>query len=124
MKREEFVRRLVLDKICDDYENLDQTILSGVTKDGAECGLIIERSEVVDGLAQLIEQGLAKAYLLSCTEPRVELEGMPPPDVVDDEGTYFLATRKGIDLQVSGHSWWPWDGSAEEPGVDSKGGSW
>jgi hypothetical protein len=69
MTREEFVQRLVLDKICDDYENVDQTILVDVVKDGVECGMNIDRTEVVDALAVLIAEGLAKAYVLPSREP-------------------------------------------------------
>ena len=94
----------VLENICDDYENVDQIILPSVARDGARCGLTIERSEVVDALAKLIAQGLAKAYLLSSREPfSVELAGMPPVDVVEEDfRTYFLATRKGIDFNRFG----------------------
>ena len=55
---EEIVRRLVLNTICDDYENVDQTILRDVSVDGGRFGFTIERSEVVDALA--------KAHSLSC----------------------------------------------------------
>jgi hypothetical protein len=107
--RAEFVRRLVLGKICDDYENVDQIILRDVAEDGAKCGLVIERSEVVDALAKLIAQGLAKAYLLSGTEPfSVELKDMPLLEAVEEDfKTYFLATETGIKFHVSDDKWWP-----------------
>ena len=103
MNREELVRRLVLGKICDDYENIDQTILSDLAKDGARLGLTIERAEVVGALAKLIAEGLAKAYALSSKEPfAVELDRMPPLDVAEEYfKTYFLATSKGIDFHRS-----------------------
>ena len=75
MKRKQFVRRLVLDHIADDYENVDQMILNEVAEDGARCGLTIERPEIVNALAGLIEDRLAKAYVLSSTA--TELQGMP-----------------------------------------------
>jgi len=71
MNRHELVRRIVLNSISDDYENLDQVIIRMVAQDGAKCGLTIDRSEIVDALAGLIEDGLAKAYLLSGTAPHV-----------------------------------------------------
>jgi hypothetical protein len=54
MDRSELVRLLVLCEICDDYENVDQIIFPGVARDAARCGLVIERSEVVNALAGLI----------------------------------------------------------------------
>lgn len=109
MDREEFVRRLVLDKICDDYENLDQTILHEVSEDGAKCGLTIGRHEVVGALAALVSQGLAKAYALSATHPLAEeLADMPRLGPAGrDCSTYFYATEKGIALQLSDSTWWP-----------------
>jgi hypothetical protein len=106
MDRSEFVRRLVLNSICDDYENIDQIILPEVAKDGAKCGLTIERSEVVDALAWLIADGMATAYLLSSTGPSVELPGMPPVDEVEEYfKTYFYITKKGMDLHLSDDTW-------------------
>ncbi|MBI4892530.1 MAG: hypothetical protein HY821_18035 [Acidobacteria bacterium] len=109
MKREDFIRRLVLDKICDDYENIDQTILRDVASDAAEFGLAVERSDVVRALTDLIGEGLVKAYLLSRHAPYVtEMTGMPAVERAEEEfGTYFLATQQGIDLQLSDDSWWP-----------------
>ena len=95
MTRDEFVQRLVLDKICDDYENVDQSILLAVIKDGVECGLRIDRAEVVDALAVLIAKGLAKVYVLSSREPfATEIDGMPMLDIIEANfHTYFLATH-------------------------------
>lgn len=93
MKRRELIRRLVLNAICDDFENVDQTILRDVTRDGSRFGLTIERSDIVDELAGLIEDGLAKAYLLSGTMGRDpfagELPGMPSLDVVEENFRTF-----------------------------------
>src|SRR5208282_1292762 len=63
MIRGDFVRRWVLTSISDDFENVDQVILREVAETGAKCGLTIDRSEVVQALADLIEDGLAKAYI-------------------------------------------------------------
>jgi hypothetical protein len=111
MNRTELVRRLVLNQICDDYENVDQIILPNVAKGGARCGLVIERAEIVAALAGLIEDGLAKAYLLSGTKPySTELQGMPSVDLVEkDFKTYFYITKKGEDLHVSDDTWYPFD---------------
>jgi hypothetical protein len=93
---------MVLNAICDDYENVDQVILRDVAKDGAKLGFTIERCDIVDALAQLIEDGLAKAFLLSSTGPPTEFQAMPPLDVVEEDfKTYFYITKKGMDLHLS-----------------------
>src|ERR1700676_4050501 len=111
MTRRELVRRLVLNWISDDYENVDQIILHHVAADGARGGVAIERLEVVEALGGLIEEGLAKAYLLSGTKPHVrELQGMPAIDVVEENfKTYFYITKQGKDLHLSDDKWWPFD---------------
>jgi hypothetical protein len=113
LSRSEFVRRLVLNSICDDFENVDQVILPDVAADGAKCGLTIERPEVVEALAGLIEDGLAKAYRLPgpSRDPfSGELKGMPPMDVIEEDfKTYFYITEKGMDLHLSDDTWWPFD---------------
>jgi hypothetical protein len=109
MLRSEFVRRLVLNAICDDYENVDQVILDDVRGEGARCGLTIERSEIVGALASLTADGLAKAYLLS--ESDTELQGMPPMDIIEEDfKTYFNITKKGMDLHLSDDAECPFDG--------------
>jgi hypothetical protein len=117
MTRSEFVRRLVLDSICDDFENVDQVILRQVAKTSEKCGLTIERSEVVDALASLVADGLARAYILPGLEKSPfsgELPGMPPMDEVEKYfKTYFYITKKGMDLHLSDGEWWPLDDEGE-----------
>ena len=111
MNRSEFVQRLVLREIGDDYENVDQMILQNVAAVGAKCGLTIDRPEIVKALAELIKDGLAKAYLLSGTKPyATELPGMPQIDVAEEDfKTYFYITKKGLDLHRSDDTYWPFD---------------
>jgi hypothetical protein len=113
MIRDELVRRLVLRSISDDFENVDQIILRDVAEGAAKFGLTVERSEVVAVLARLIEDGLAKAYILSAVEgdPLAgELPGMPSMDGIEEDfRTYFYITKKGIDFYVSDDTWWPFD---------------
>jgi hypothetical protein len=111
MTRCELVQRLVLNTICDDYENVDQVILRSVAKAGAELGLTIERSEIVNALAELISRGLAKAYALSSSEPfSTEIRGMPPLDVIEDTfTTYFYIAKEGMDLHHSDDTWLRFD---------------
>ena len=111
---------LSLSSICDDFENVDQMILGDVTSHGSKFGLMIERSDIVEALKGLIEDGLAKAYLLSVTMGRDpfagELPGMPSLDVVEENlQTYFYITKKGMDFHLADDSWWPFDDEAEMP---------
>ena len=120
MERRELIRRPVLNSICDNFENVDQIILPGVTRDGSKFGLTIERSDIVDALKGLIEDGLAKAYFLSGTPGRDpfagELPGMPPLDVVEEDfQTYFYITKKGMDFHRADRSWWPFGDEDETP---------
>jgi hypothetical protein len=103
VNRGEFVRRAVLASICDDFENLDQVILREVAEKGRKRGVEVARTEMVNALTALVEEGLAKAYMLSCTQPfSVELETMPVLDVIEEYySTYFLATQRGIELHVA-----------------------
>ena len=57
MNRSELIRRMVLNSVCDDYENIDQVILRDVAKDAVKLGFTVERSEIVDASAGLIEDG-------------------------------------------------------------------
>jgi hypothetical protein len=115
MNRSELVRLMVLNEISDDYENVDQIILPHVAQDGAKLGLTIERSEIVDAMAGLIKDGLAKAYLLSGREPfSTELQGMPAINLVEEDfKTYFYITKKGMDLQLRDDTWWPFNDEHE-----------
>ena len=109
MSEKELVRRLVLNEISDDYENVDQTILPSVSKFCSKLGFLAERSDIVEALSGLIDEGLAKAYHLS-QGPAEEVQGMPPLDVIEDYfETYFYITPKGVLLQTSDRSWWPFD---------------
>jgi len=111
MNRGEIVGLLVLNAISDDYENVDQVILRYVVEQLAKLKVAIERPEIVNALGGLIQDGLAKAYLLSGTEPySTELHGMPPLDAVEEDfKTYFCITKKGIDLLLAGKTDWPFD---------------
>jgi hypothetical protein len=114
LSRSEFVRRLVLNSICDDLENVDQVILRDVAADGAKCGLTIERPEVVEALALLTEGGLATAHRLPA--PNGDpfsgelLPCMPPMGVIEEDfKSYFYRTEKGLELHLSDDTWWPFD---------------
>ena len=109
MTRTELIRLLVLREICDDFENVDQIILPNISRDGASYGFTVERPEVVEALAWLVTEGLAKAYILSSRPPHeTQIGGMPSIDHVEDDfRTYFLATDNGRHLHRADDSWWP-----------------
>jgi hypothetical protein len=113
MKRTEFLQRLVLSTICDDFENVDQVILRDVAEQGAKCGFAIQRFDVVEALRGLVNAGLAKAYDLSASVPDPfagELPGMPPLDDIEQYfRTYFYVTQKGMDFHKADGTWWPFD---------------
>jgi hypothetical protein len=111
MTREEFVQRLMVNAMCDDYENVDQVILRDVVGVAAKCGLTVDRAEVVQNLRVLVEARLVKAYLLSTRGPfATELDGMPPLDTPEEDfTTYFYPTPKGLDWHESDGTWWPLD---------------
>ncbi len=100
MDREEIIRLLVLNSVCDDYEHVDQVIFPQVSRWGAKLRWTIERAEIIKALAWLIENGMARAYLLSEREPHsTELAGIPALDEIeDDSGIYFYITGKGMKL--------------------------
>src|SRR4051794_2334928 len=103
--RRELVRGFVLNALCDDFENIDQVILPDVAREGAKCGLTIDRFEVVDTLRSLVTDGLVKAYDLSAAaaDPfSTELPGMPPVDEIEDNfKTYFYITQAGMDIHMA-----------------------
>ena len=95
MNRAEFVQRLVLNAICDDFENVDQVILPEVAEQGSKCWLKIDRAEVVAALTALVHAGMAKAYDLGT------------------DRTYFYSTESGRALHQSDAAWWPFDDEGE-----------
>ena len=113
MNRSDLIRRMLLRAIADDYENVDQVIYRQCAEAGAAIDLTIERSDIVDALRGLIQEGVAKAYLFSSTNDCMAFHGMPPLDVIEtDFKTYFYITKKGIDL-LSQDTWWPFDGEGQ-----------
>jgi hypothetical protein len=114
MDRKDVILRVALNSMADDYENVDQVILRHVARDTAEYGWTIQRAEIVEALTALVGDGLAKAYILSAVEPVVELEAMPPLDVVEEYfKTYFYITKKGIEL-LHDANWWGLDNEDSE----------
>ena len=102
--RAELVRMLVLNVISDDYENLVVAIEPPVVRDGAMCGLEIDRTQIVRALTELVELGWAKAYRFGGVSREV-----PPPidgmlslkEMEDPLVGYFYITPAGRKAQDS-----------------------
>jgi hypothetical protein len=106
MNRSELIRLFVLAEISDDYEEIEH-ISENVTKRARACGMSSQAKDVQAALAELLELGLAKAYLLSCTDPVVEIQGVPPLDQFGEY--YFWITDKGQEAHASWRKEWPLD---------------
>lgn len=89
---------MVLSEISADFENVDQMILPNVAEQCAKLGFAAGRSHIIEALGALVENGLAKAYVLSSKEPAKELQGMPPMNVPEEHFvTYFYITTVGME---------------------------
>lgn len=107
MERREYIRRLVMNAVCDDYENVDQTIISSVNRDGELLGITVVRAEVVEVLRELFEDGLVRAWRLASRPPHaVQLSYMPPLDVPETNfKTYFDLSPEGMRVHLADDSW-------------------
>jgi hypothetical protein len=102
--RHEIIRRMVLNSICDDFENVDQVILRDTAAWGPKLGLTVTRPDVVRALTSLVADGMAKAYLLSHSQD--PLDAMP--DISEPEErfeTYFFITPKGMEVHRADENW-------------------
>ena len=98
----------VLNAICDDYENLTVSIAEPVVKDGIDCGLTIEKSEVVEALKELVELGWATAWQLG--KDAHEFDRMPSLEEMEDaNGAWFEITEAGMKVHVAEYEGWPFD---------------
>ena len=111
VNRREFVRRFVLMEIADDYESWEH-ISSLIVRDSSECGLTISGAEIKQGLVELVEAGLARAYCLR-SKPVLEIPGVPMPDQFEDSYTHYWATSQVIELLTTDRDWWPFDDEGE-----------
>ena len=115
----ELIRVFVLCEIMDDYEEVEH-ITENITKLGAQCGVVIQKQDVVDALVSLTEHGFAKAYRLGRTTK--EIEGVPSLDDILDPDLYtrcyFWATPKGNNEHTRLRSLdaWPFDEEGELKG--------
>jgi hypothetical protein len=109
MTRLELIRRLVLNEICDDYEDIFQ-IEKQLGQGLQDVSFSISQEEVIRALAELIELEWARAWDLSSNNPEVlPYDGMPPTTEIVPWRTYFWATPTGIAINVADDSWSPWN---------------
>ena len=112
MEKRELVRLLVLNEICDDFENIDQIILKNVAPQAAKLGITVTRDDIAEELARLIDDGLAKAYDLTMDDPLGHpLPGMPNVERNETNAfrTYFYITKRGMEIHLSDFPTWPFD---------------
>jgi hypothetical protein len=83
-----------------------------VSRDSSRCGMEISEPEIVQGMVELIQAGLAKAYWFAPGRRTAEeIPGVPPLEQIGDY--YFWATPKGRELQSSDDDWYPFDDNGE-----------
>jgi hypothetical protein len=111
--RSELVRMLVLNEICDDYENLAVSIEMPIKERGGRCGLYIEKEEIVEALTELFDLGWAKAYHLDGERTTV-FKTMPSLTEMEDfSGAWFYRTEEGLRAQLENWEPWPFDDDDE-----------
>jgi hypothetical protein len=100
---------MVLNAICDDYEDIGQ-IKTLVGRDAGHCGMKIEWPEIETALRELVRGGLARAYKLypSSRPPHIH-GGMPPAREMVEHGAYFSVTAEGMKLHLAEFEGWPFD---------------
>jgi hypothetical protein len=104
----ELTRQIVLGAIADDYEEPNH-IYQDVEARATTCGIPITVGSVQRILLELVEQGLAKAYILSPFEPVVELDGAPRIETIANH--YFWITPYGLTVfrTARDSNDWPFD---------------
>jgi hypothetical protein len=112
--RNELIQMLTLNSMADDYESFDH-LCEWAVKSGAQCGLTIERSEVLNALLNLIETRLAQAYRFSRpTNSFIEIQGTPPLEEISNPWyRYFWITRNGVEVLSAKDEGWPFDDECE-----------
>ena len=110
MTRSEWIRRLVLNGICDDYEDIEQ-ITKYVHDVGPRCAITISHDEIIQTLRELIELGYAKAWDLSrWPDPATtDCQGMPPSEDITPMDPRFFRTEEGLAFQKARSTGGPFD---------------
>jgi hypothetical protein len=99
----------VLNAICDGLGNLTISIPASVDRDSRDCGMTIEKSEVVGALRELVEIGWAKPFKYD-GKCWVELAEMPSLDEMEDpRGAWFEITAAGMKVHLEEYEGWPYD---------------
>jgi hypothetical protein len=109
--RRGLVRMFVLNSMADDYENLSVSIIPALNRDGADCGMTIEKDEVVQALREAVELGWVKAYKLYASSRKPDEFGRMPTleEMEDPMGAWFDLTEAGRKVQMAEFEGWPFD---------------
>ena len=111
MTRGELLRLLILEDVCDDYEEIEH-ITGSVTVLAQKCGINVTRDEIVQELMNPIDAALVKAYrLFSSRRPAEAFDGRPPLTELEESGgyTYFLITENGMKVHLANDHRWRFD---------------
>jgi hypothetical protein len=94
--------------IADDYEEPNH-VYRDVAVRAVACGIPVTPISVERVLLELVEQGLAKAYVLSPFDPVIELETAPRLEEIADY--YFWITPNGLSMfrAARDSNEWPFD---------------
>jgi hypothetical protein len=94
MNREKTLRQWVLESVANDYESFE-LIEEQLEKWADEAQLEVTEDEMILHLANLIRDGLVRAYVLSPQQPHSAVADFSPERL--DE-LWYLATREGLKI--------------------------
>lgn len=87
------IRDLIMDAIADDFESFD-TIHECVNRwDSEDMNIHPDNSEIEKALFQLLEAGLADAYILTNTNKKIELSDISSANL---KTFYFYLSPEGL----------------------------
>lgn len=87
------IRDWIMDSIADDFESFD-IICESVDRWGSEeKNIHPDICEIERGLLQLLEAGLAEAYILTNTNKKIELSEVSSANLKD---LYFYLSQEGL----------------------------
>lgn len=95
MANAEFVRKLMMDVIADDYEHIT-IITEDVFRWAAEENETVTPDQIRHALQDLVRDHLAGAYRLTATpDPPQAMTRIPSISEMDDDDLYFYLTPEG-----------------------------
>src|ERR1700677_2978865 len=108
--RNDWIRRLILSGICDDYEDIEQ-ITNHVDDVGPRCGMTVSHDEIIQTLRELIALGYAKAWdLRRPMNPVItEYRAMRPNEEITPLDPCFVRTEEGLAFHKASSASGPFD---------------